>query len=91
MTVGKEIQGPHYERTVIPKYGQSPARGMHFIFVTEDEFEGDLGKLNEKYFETHKRIAVPQQALLVDLRCKEPRLSSVPIGYAFDVKSPGDC
>jgi hypothetical protein len=83
MTVEKGIQRPHYTRTVIHKYGQAPERGMHFIFVTEDEFQGDLGKLYEEYFETHKRIAIPQQALLVDLRGKEPRLKSVPIGYTL--------
>ena len=83
MIVGKGIQGPHYERTVIAKYGQAPERGMHFIFVTEGEFQEDLGWLCEEYFETHKRIAIPQQALLVDLRGKEPRLKSVPIGYTL--------
>jgi hypothetical protein len=74
---------PHYERTVIAKYGQARERGMHFIFVTEDEFQEDLGGLYEEYFEAHKRIAIPQQALLVDLRGKKPRLQSVPIGYTL--------
>jgi hypothetical protein len=83
MILEKGIRRPHYERTVIHRYGQTPERGMHFIFVTEDEFQGDLGKLYEEYFEQHKRIAIPQQALLVDLRCKEPRLKSVPIGYTL--------
>jgi hypothetical protein len=83
MTVEKGIQRPHYERTVIPRYGQGSERGMHFIFITRDEFRGDLRKLNEEYFETHKRIAIPQQALLVDLRCSEPRVKSVPIGYTL--------
>jgi hypothetical protein len=81
--VEKGIQGPYYARTVIHKYGQAPEQGMHFIFVTEDEFQGDLWKLYEKYFETHKRIAIPRQALLVDLRGKEPRFKSVPMGYTL--------
>jgi hypothetical protein len=84
MTVEKGNQRPHYKRTVIHRYGQAhDKRGMHFIFVTEDEFQGDLWKLYEEYFEKHKRIANPQQALLVDLRGKERRLKSVPIGYTF--------
>ena len=80
MVVEKGLHRPHYARTVIPKYGQAPEQGMHFIFVTQDELGGDLGELYEKYFETHKRIAIPRQALLVDLRGKDPRFKSVPIG-----------
>jgi hypothetical protein len=81
--VEKGIEGPHYARTVIHKYGQAPEQGMHFIFVTEDEFREDLWKLYETYFETHKRIATPREALLVDLRGKEPRCKSVPMGYTL--------
>jgi hypothetical protein len=58
-----------------------PIKGMLYIFVTEGEFEENLGTLCDEYFEKHKALTIPGQALLVDLRGKEPRFKSVPRTY----------
>jgi hypothetical protein len=58
-----------------------PVKGMPYIFITGGEIQEDIGTLCERYFEDHRRIVIPGQALLVDLRGKEPRFESVPIGY----------
>jgi hypothetical protein len=54
---------------------------MPDIFVSEGELEESIGALCDKYLETHKAITVPGEALLVDLRGKEPRLESVSPDY----------
>lgn len=66
--------------------------GVHFIFATVDrELKSEeVDGLCEKYFELHRKIALPDEALFVDLR---PAFSTpladitpetfvgVPIGY----------
>jgi hypothetical protein len=58
-----------------------PRKGMPYILVSERELDEDIGTFCDKYFEKHKSIVIPGQALLVDLRGKEPRFESVPKDY----------
>ena len=51
---------------------------MLYIFVTEGELEENLGTLCEEYFEKHKALTIPGQALLVDLRAKSQDLNPFP-------------
>jgi hypothetical protein len=55
-----------------------PIKGMLYIFVTEGELEENLGTLCEEYFEKHKALTIPGQALLVDLRAKSQDLNPFP-------------
>ena len=56
--------------------------GVHFIFASVDRplLGDECNDLAEKYFETHKRMTLPGQALLVDLRpaFREPLVSVLP-------------
>ena len=60
-------------------------QGMRYIFVswgTLEELGEDVEALSDEYFEDHMQlVTLPDHALLVDLRSKEPTLQQVPKDY----------
>jgi hypothetical protein len=52
-----------------------------YIFISEGELDQDVGALCDKFENEHIARVFRGQALLVDLRGKEPRFESVPLDY----------
>ena len=58
---------PHFEKS--------------YIFISAGKLDEDVGVLCDKFENEHIARVFQGQALFVDLRGKEPRFESVPIGY----------
>jgi hypothetical protein len=71
----------NYYMTIEPCYTRIEFGNVNYIFVSRERLSEEEGTKLCAYYGRNQKNVLVGQALLVDLRYKEPRFKSVPLDY----------